>query len=122
MTQVRTTFRPDQVLDVEDDEFAYLERAGLLYGSAATLYVNFFSYSDGPPATVTQVKIRIQGPSPATTDVVALTASGINDLGSGAFAYEWGANVTAGTYLVTWTAKDVDNVTVTATENVTVSA
>lgn len=121
MTQVRTTFRPDVLVNVDDTEFAYLERAGLLYGSAATLYVNWQAYSDGPPASVTLVKIRIQGPNPATTDVVALTATGINNLGNGAYAYEWGAEVSPGTYLVTWTAKDVDNVTVTATENVTVT-
>lgn len=120
-TTVRTTFRPDLVLTVEATEFDQLRTQGLLYGSAQNLYVNFLSYTDGPNQEVTNVTVRIQGPSPATTDIVATTSTGVQKLGTGSYRYPWGAAVSPGAYLVTWTATDVDSTTVTATETVTVS-
>lgn len=120
-TAVRTTFRPDLVVNVSDQEFDQLAGQGLLY-AGRFLYATFYSYSDGPLQDIEDVTIRIQGPSPSSANVVAATSVGVEHVGDGAYRYRWGtATTTAGTYLVTWAGVDVDDSAVTATENVVIS-
>lgn len=119
---VRLTIRPDLVFNVGPREFDSLLSQGLIYGSSRRLYVTFLSYSDGPAQEVEDAVVRIQGPAPSTADVVAETATGVERIDTGAYAYRWGTALTpAGTYTVTWTGVDVDDVEVTATEDVVVT-
>lgn len=120
MPLARTTFQPSVVYDMDQSEFNSLLLQGLLYVDWRNLYVNFLTYSDGPPGAVTAVTVQIK--DSVNNVVLATTSTGVTPIGAGAYVYRWSASATPGpgTYTVTWSALDADGITCTATDTVTV--
>lgn len=120
MPLARTTFRPDLVFNMSQSEFDSLLSQHLLYVDWRTLYVNFLTYSDGPPAPVTGVALTIKDGGNNT--VQSASGANIQQIDTGSYLYRWSNQSipATGTYTVTWTALDADAIACTASESVTV--
>lgn len=125
MPLVRVTQNPSEVLTVSATELADLEAQGIVYDDYEDLYVNFYNYDGGCAAELAAYpSIEIVGPAPSNTAVVAETTTGVVHISTGAYRYRWREEgqlaPDSGTYTVTWTGIDVNDVEVTATEEVVV--
>lgn len=91
-------------------------------GGSANLSVQFYEYSGGPAATVTNVQIKIEDILGNT--VIATTSSGVTSLATGLYAYTWSISdaLDAGQYTVIWTATDAQSEAVQTSEFVTVTS
>jgi hypothetical protein len=92
----------------------------VIAGSSVVLTAEWRTYAGGPLTAVTGVTITITR-LPASV-VLGPTATGVTTPATGINAYTWNtlANLTPGSYLVTWSGTDAALDTVTATEIVTV--
>jgi hypothetical protein len=92
----------------------------VIAGDAVVLTAEWRTYAGGPLVAVTGTTITITR-LPASV-VLGPTSTGVSTPATGINAYTWStlANLTPGSYLVTWTGTDPNTDTVTATEIVTV--